>query len=381
MLEALLRLLKENLLKRNSMNRIVGFTLSIAISVFAVEAADAQNVEVTDYDVEVYLDELGYFDEFTRKELFIDGNISGPTFGAIAAFAEDYGVVYDGIWTSPEIRAALADAVRKKRAESPGQVQKKMAKIPVPSTNSIRFDKVEDRPHAKVGVSTEHDCSDGVSPLIIISEDHANLPAAGYVNVSLRYMFKYMSRDCRQDRRLKTVLVVNPSGTYTGKAYLVDTGKLGWAFPYDRLTDKMVSWLENDPGRPFAYIAPDFINLVSGEWREHRFHIGGPTQMKSIFFNFSLADAALCPESVGQTTTVEITRTETDENFVTTTSSQAYTFDKDNETLLVAILEEGNHIGSRLESFSRELINFYGCSSPEIMMMRDDLKAFAEEVL
>ena len=103
--------------------------------------------------------------------------------------------------------------------------------------------------------------------------------------------------------------------------------------------------------------------------------------MKSIFFNFSLADAALCPESVGQTTTIEITRTETDENFVTTTSTQVFTFDKDNEDLLVAILKEGNHIGSRLESFSTELINFYGCSSPEITRMRDDLKTFAEEVL
>ena len=103
--------------------------------------------------------------------------------------------------------------------------------------------------------------------------------------------------------------------------------------------------------------------------------------MKSIFFNFSLADALLCPETVGQTTTVEVTRTETDENFVTTTSTQSFTFDKDNESLLVAILNEGNHIGSRLESFSRELISFYGCSSPEITIMRDDLKVFAEEVL
>lgn len=369
------------MLERNLMNRIVGVTFSIAISIVAAAAADAQNIEVTDYDVEVYLDELGYFDDFTRKELFIDGNIAGPTFDAIAAFAEDYGVAYDGIWTSPEIRAALADAVQQKRTESPGQARQKMAKIPVPSANSIRFDKVEERPHAKVGVSTQHDCSDGVSPLIIISDNHANLPAAGYVNASLRSMYKFMSRDCRQDQKLKTVLVVNPSGTYTGKAYLVDTGKLGWAFPYDRLSEKMVSWLENDPGRPFAFIAPDFINLISGEWREHRFHIGGPAQMKSIFFNFSLADATLCPESVGQTTTVEITRTETDENFVTTTSTDAYTFDKDNEALLVAILKEGNHIGARLESFSSELIKFYGCSSTEIMMMRDDLKAFAEDVL
>ena len=363
------------------MNITVGFILGIAISIFATAETVAQNIEVTDHDVEQYLDELGYFDAFDRKELFIDGNISGPTFGAIAAFAEDYGVEYDGIWTSPEIRAALADAVRKRRAENPGQIQQKMARIPVPSATSIRFDKVEKRAHATVGVATQHDCSDGVSPLIIISEDGEDLPAAAYVNASLRYMFTYMSRACRQDRRLKTVLVVNPSGTYTGKAYLVDTGKLGWAFPYDRLSEKMVSWLENDPGRPFAYIAPDFINLISGEWRENRLSIGGATQMKSIFFNFSLADALLCPETVGQTTTVEVTRTETDENFVTTTSTQSFTFDKDNESLLVAILNEGNHIGSRLESFSRELISFYGCSSPEIMIMRDDLKVFAEEVL
>lgn len=365
----------------NSMNRTVGFILSVAISIVATAETVAQNIEVTDYDVEVYLDELGYFDAFDRKELFIDGNISGPTFGAIAAFAEDYGVEYDGIWTSPEIRAALADAVRKRRAENPDQIQQKMARIPVPPANALRFDKVEKRTHATVGVATQHDCSDGVFSLIIISEDGADLPAAGYVNTSLRYMFKYMSRACRQDRSLKTVFVVNPSGTYTGKAYLVDTGKLGWAFPYDRLSEKMISWLENDPGRPFAYIAPDFINLISGEWRENRLSIGGPTHMKSIFFNFSLADATLCPETVGQTTTVEVIRTETDENFVTTTSTQSFTFDKDNERLMVAILNEGNHIGSRLESFSRELISFYGCSSPEIMIMRDDLKAFAEEVL
>lgn len=353
--------------------------VAAALCAALATASPARNVEVTDYEVEQFLDELGYLEGLTDV---VDGDISGPTFNAIARFSEDHGVPYDGIWTSPEIRAALKKAVEAKRAETGGAApEREMAEIPLPEAVTLHFDRIDTRDGVEIGIATAHDCADDIAPVVIISDAPDLLPGAGHVNAAIRYMSRHLSPECQSAGRTMTVFVVNSQGEYSGMAYLVHPGGNGWAFPYHRLTDDMVRWLRDDPGLPFARIAPDFINLVSGEWRDHRYHIGGAAQMKSIFFQFSLAEARLCPETVGETSTYRITRTETNEYGVTTTDTEEYTFDKDHEDLLVAILEEGNHIGSRLRTFSGQLINRYGCTSPEISMMREDLVAFARDVL
>ena len=178
---------------------------------------------------------------------------------------------------------------------------------------------------------------------------------------------------------LQTTLVLNNQGHFTGHAYLFRRGTSTFALPYHRLTTDMIKWLENDPGLPFAHIVPDFLPMLSGDWREGKYLISGGTQMKSILFNFALADARLCDASVGKTKTYILTKTQSDD-WGTTVDESNFTFDAEREETMLNIIGEGNHLGSRLNSFSRELIAHYGCSSEEITMLREDLIAFGREV-
>ena len=95
--------------------------------------------------------------------------------------------------------------------------------------------------------------------------------------------------------------------------------KSGVILPYSVLTAEYLDFLSNDPGYPFARVAPPLINIASGLW-EREFtrggwsqSMGGDAHWQTIAFQFALVDAQLCKNQVGKTVTYKHTITQQDE--------------------------------------------------------------------
>lgn len=346
---------------------------SVACFMFFAIPAHAEDDFVSFLQAERYLQELGYFEGL---EDIVDGDISGPTWDILHAFADKHGIEWNTGFPEQYLLRAIRDAALEKRQqEGTNRPSRQMAEIPLPASGSMNFDYRFSRSGVDVAIATRHDCSDGVAAMAIISDDPSTLPTSVDVANALINASSRQKYDCQKVTGLQTIMVLNSQGRFTGHAYLFRRGTSSFALPYRRLTVDMINWLENDPGLPFAYIVPDFLPMLSGDWRDGPYLISGETQMRSILFNFALADASLCDATVGETKTYVLTKTQSDE-WGTTVDESEFTFDAEWEATMLSIIAEGNHLGARLHSFSRELIAHYGCSSQEITMLREDLIAF-----
>lgn len=261
-----------------------------------------------------------------------------------------------------------AGAQRRGGAEDTGIARRRGA-------SSIRPEPIVKRRNGIAIVSdTQNHCETDEPPMRIVVDDLSQLPNAGLVSNTIAN--GWLSIDCIRNRQFYNVPVYNPAGEKLSDGYFAyRSGAQTFAFPVGYLTPQQEEWLRNDPGLPFARIAAPFVSIISGFFEETNWGYADDTQFKSIYFQFALRDAGMCPEVVGETASYKHTITRTDD-YGTDRQETVYKFDKEWEKPMLKILNEGNHIGSRLGSFSATLISHYGCQSAEISRLRGQLHAF-----
>ena len=206
----------------------------------------------------------------------------------------------------------------------------------------------------------------------------AQLPSSGKVVATLSGALGAVKSACRKKWRWFDVPVVTLDGQPIREAYrYYFKAQPDVVLPFSVLTPEYVEFLENDPGRPFARVAPPFINIASGLWESEMAAdgfaqtMGGTSHWQSIAFQFAMADAAMCPEIVGETVTYDHTIFSEDEFGARNEGASAsYTFDKELDPLMRAVLKAGNHIGRALQDGGRWVISTFGCTSTEVERLR-----------
>jgi len=237
-----------------------------------------------------------------------------------------------------------------------------------------RFNRRIERNEAVVLLDTKTRCEETGDPLVVIAESEAAIPESGRVLSALQNAINSMRSECRRNWRRFDVPVYTPEGAKLSERYMY-MFKSGMILPYSVLTADYLDFLNNDPGYPFARVAPPLINIASGLW-EREFtrggwsqSMGGDAHWQTIAFQFALADAQLCENEVGKTVAYKHTITQQDEYTVDTTTV-TYEFDADWEPIILQILENGNHIGIPMGTGAKHLIRTFGCGSEEIARLR-----------
>ncbi|WP_286979671.1 peptidoglycan-binding domain-containing protein [Haliea sp.] len=237
-----------------------------------------------------------------------------------------------------------------------------------------RFNRRVERNEAVVLLDTKTRCEETGDPLVVIAESEAAIPESGRVLGALQNAISSMRSECRRNWRRFDVPVYTPAGAKLSERYMY-MYKSGVILPYSVLTAEYLDFLSNDPGYPFARVAPPLINIASGLW-EREFtrggwsqSMGGDAHWQTIAFQFALADAQLCKNQVGKTVTYKHTITQQDEYTVDTTTV-TYEFDADWEPIILQILANGNHIGIPMGTGAKHLIRTFGCDSEEVARLR-----------
>lgn len=237
-----------------------------------------------------------------------------------------------------------------------------------------RFNRRIERNDAVVLLDTQTRCQEAGDPLVVIAESEASIPESGRVLSALQNAKNSLRMECRREWRRFDVPVYTPSGEKLTESYMY-MFKSGVLLPYSILSADYLDFLSNDPGYPFARVAPPLINIASGLW-EREFtrggwaqSMGGDAHWQTIAFQFALADAQLCKNQVGKTVTYKHTITQQDEYSVDTTTL-TYEFDADWEPIILQILENGNHIGRPMGTGAKRIIGTFGCESEEVARLR-----------
>lgn len=237
-----------------------------------------------------------------------------------------------------------------------------------------RFNRRIERNDAVVLLDTQTRCQETGDPLVVIAESEASIPESGRVLSALQNAKNSLRMECRREWRRFDVPVYTPSGEKLSESYMY-MFKSGVLLPYSILSADYLDFLSNDPGYPFARVAPPLINIASGLW-EREFtrggwaqSMGGDAHWQTIAFQFALADAQLCKNQVGKTVAYKHTITQQDEYSVDTTTV-TYEFDADWEPIILQILENGNHIGRPMGTGAKRIIGTFGCESEEVARLR-----------
>lgn len=210
-------------------------------------------------------------------------------------------------------------------------------------------------------------------PFRIVSDTPDALPPL--VKVSSAIINSSPSIYCKKTKKYYTVPVVTSGGAQTGKEYLYyHTGQQKLVFDKAYLKPADLDFLKNDPGLPLARVAPEFINISSGQYEKENYRYSNDNHWQAMAIEFAEKDVKQCPDVVGKTSSYKLTRTVTDE-YGSDQTEQVFTFDADWEKYMVQIIENGNHNAGKLGTMSAALIREYGCKSEEIGRMR---KAFEQ---
>lgn len=241
-----------------------------------------------------------------------------------------------------------------------------------------RFSERIEHNGAVVLVDPDSGCDSEADSLVVIAEADGKIPETGRVLSALQRALDRTQQSCRKNWKRIDVPVRTSEGTLLKERYMyLHTAQPAVILPYSILTPDNMVFLNNDPGYPFARVAPPLINIASGLW-EREFtrggwsqSMGGEAHWQTIAFQFALADAELCKSNIGATTSYQHTVTQTNE-FGAVIDSQAvtYEFDKKLESIMLAILSNGNHIGAPIGEGARRLIRTHGCDSEEVARLR-----------
>jgi peptidoglycan hydrolase-like protein with peptidoglycan-binding domain len=297
----------------------------------------------------------------------VDGLIDGNTRLAIVEWQRS-----TGHSTSRGLTTRQLETMEKQAAEARVRAQRRAQ---LESINPLaRFNRRIERNDAIVLIDTQTRCQETGDPLVVIAESEAAIPASGRVLGALQNAKNYMRTECRREWSRFDVPVYTPSGKKLSESYMY-MFKSGVLLPYSILSAEYLDFLSNDPGYPFARVAPPLINNASGLW-EREFtrggwaqSMGGDAHWQTIAFQFALADAQLCKNQIGKTVTYKHTITQQDEYSVDTTTV-SYEFDADWEQIMLQILENGNHIGIPMGTGAKRIIRTNGCESEEVARLR-----------